>query len=260
MKSQTFFRKYELPLFLLLTYLLSWLSAPLMNGQLLPHGPAFAALIVLGMTVGKGGLRELGRRVTDWRIPFLWFIAGPAVILGYHAVGFAVNLLLGAQVMNPPHIATGTFLELLFLGGLWEEPGWSGYLLPKMKERFANLPYGLLVAALVTGVFRSIWHLPLFIYGHIPWFDVFVFTFAFQLIIAWVFYRSGGSVLAVMVFHLVSNLMFPFTYPLFAGRAHATYTALFMSAAVLFALALVLTSQFKPGKSNEKYSISRIRI
>jgi membrane protease YdiL (CAAX protease family) len=260
MQSQSFFQKYELPLFLLLTYALSWWSVPVAEGRIIPHGPALAALIVLGITVGRGGVRELWRRVTRWRIPFVWFIAGPAVILGYHAVGFAVNLLMGAQVMSPPHLSMATFLELLLLGGLWEEPGWSGYLLPKMKERFAHLPNGLLVAALVTGVFRSIWHLPLFLYAHIAWFDVFIFTFAFQLIIAWVFYRSGGSVLAVMVLHFVSNLMFPFTYPMFAGAEHATYTALFMSAAILFALALVLTSQFKQGESNENRSISRIRI
>jgi membrane protease YdiL (CAAX protease family) len=129
-----------------------------------------------------------------------------------------------------------------------------------MKERFAHLPNGLLVAVLVTGVFRSIWHLPLFLYGHIAWFDVFIFTFAFQLIIAWVFYRSGGSVLAVMVLHFVSNLMFPFTYPMFTGTDHITYTALFMSVAVLCALVLVLTSQFKQGESDENHSIFHVRI
>jgi hypothetical protein len=252
-KSQSISTKYELPLFLLLTYALSWWSAPLMNGQLIPHGPTFAALIVLGITAGREGLGELWRRMTNWRIPFVWFIAGPAVILGYHAIGFTVNVLMGAQVMSPPYISPGTFLELLLVGGLWEEPGWSGYLLPKMQARFANLPNGLLIAALVTGVFRCIWHLPLFIYGHIPWFDIFIFNFAFQLLIAWVFYRSGGSVLAVMLLHFVSNLMGSFTYPMFTGAEHSTYTALFMSAAVLSALILILKSQFKreftvPGK------------
>jgi hypothetical protein len=246
-KSQQFFSKYELPLFLLLTYVLSWWSAPLVNGQIIPHGPAFAAIIVLGITAGKHGLGELWRRVTHWRIPLFWFIVGPAVILVYHAIGFVVNVLSGAQVVSLPHLSMGTFLELLLLGGLWEEPGWSGYLLPKMKERFANFPNGLLIAALITGFFRSIWHLPLFLYGHIPWFDILIFSFALQLLIAWVFYRSGESVLAVMLLHFVSNLMGSFTSPMFTGAAHTTYTALFMSGAVLFTLALVLKSQFKQG-------------
>lgn len=253
-KYLSFFSKYEVPLFLLLTYVLSWWSALFAGGRIIPHGPALAALIVLGLAVGKHGVGEWWRRVTHWRVSFVWYIAGPAVILGYHAIGFAINLLLGAQVVSPPQISMGTFLMLLLLGGLWEEPGWSGYLLPKMKERFAHLPNGLLIAALVTGVFRSIWHLPLFLYGHIAWFDVFIFSFAFQLLIAWVFYQSGGSVLAVMLLHFVSNLMGSFTYPIFAGREHMMYTALFMSVATLFSLTLVWKAQFKVKHYDRKSS------
>ncbi|NWG07109.1 MAG: CPBP family intramembrane metalloprotease [Chloroflexi bacterium] len=245
MQSQSLIQKYELPLFLLLTYALSWWSVPFAEGRIIPHGPALAALIVLGLAVGKQGLGEWWRRVTHWRVPFVWYLAGPAVILGYHAIGFVINLLLGAQLVSPPQLSTGTFLMLLFVGGLWEEPGWSGYLLPKMKERFANLPNGSLIAALVTGLFRSIWHLPLFLYGHMPWFDIFIFSFAFQLLIAWVLYRSGGSVPTVMVLHFVSNLMGSLSYPLFTGAEHTAYSALFMAAATLFSLILVLKSQFK---------------
>lgn len=260
MQSQSFLQKYELPLFLLLTYILSWWSVPFAEGRIIPHGPALAALIVLGFTVGKQGLGEWWRRVTDWRVPSVWFLAGPAVIFGYHAIAFILSMLLGAEVVSPPQLSTGTFLMLLFVGGLWEEPGWSGYLLPKMKERFAHLPNGFLIAALVTGFFRSLWHLPLYFYGHIPWFDVFIFSFAFQLIITWVLSRGRGSVLAVMLLHFVSNLMGSLTHPMFTGAERTTYNALFMSIAVLFALALILKSQFKQGASDESYSISRIRI
>lgn len=250
MQPQSFFQKYELPLFLLLTYILSWWSVPFAEGRIIPHGPALAALIVLGFSVGKQGLGEWWRRVTHWRVPSVWFLAGPTVIFGYHAIAFIANVLLGAEVVSLPQLSTGTFLMLLFVGGLWEEPGWSGYLLPKMKERFANLPNGLLIAALVTGGFRSLWHLPLFFYGHAPWFDVFIFSFAFQLIITWLFHRSGGSVPVVMLFHFVSNLMGSFTQTMFTGAEHMTYNALFMSGAVLFSLVLILTSQFKTNQLN----------
>jgi membrane protease YdiL (CAAX protease family) len=245
MKPQNFFAKYELPLFLLLTYALSWWSAPLMNGQLIPHGPAIAALIVLALAAGRQGLGAWWRRLTHWRVPAIWYLAGPMVIVSYHIVGFVMTLLWGAEFISPPRMSLGIFLELLLLGGLWEEPGWSGYLLPKMKERFGHQPNGLLIAALVTGVFRSIWHLPLFLYGHIPWFDIFIFSFAFQLLIAWVFYRSGGSVPAVMLLHFVSNLMGSFTFPMFNGADHTLYTALFMAGATLFALVLIWLSQFR---------------
>ena len=250
-KIRSFFSKYELPLFLLLSYGLSWWSAPFANGQIMPQGPAVAALIVLGITAGRQGLSQWWRRITNWRVPFVWFIAGPAIILGYHATGFVVNFLLGAQVISPPNISLRTVLELLLLGGWLEEPGWSGYLLPKMRERFADHPNGLLLGALVTGVFRSIWHLPLFLYGHIPWFDIFIFSFAFQLLIAWVLYRSGGSVLAVMLIHFASNLMFAFTYPVFAATQHTTYTALFIGTACLVALIIVVRGGLSSAHTNK---------
>lgn len=251
-KTERFFSKYELPLFLVLTYLLSWWSAPFVNGQIMPQGPAVAALIIIGIVSGRKGLGEWWRQITNWRLPFGWFLAGPLIILGYHAIGFVVNMLLGAQLMSPPHISGGTALELLLLGGWLEEPGWSGYLLPKMRERFASRTNGLLLAALVTGVFRGTWHLPLFLYGHLPWFDIFIFNFAFQLIIAWVFYRSGGSVLPVMVLHLTSNLMGSFTYPMFTDAAHTTYTALFMAAACLAAIIILLCGGLSSGPAKEK--------
>jgi hypothetical protein len=236
---KNFFSKYEVPLFLLLTYALSWWSAPLMHGQILPHGPAIAAIIVLAITAGRQGLGDLWRRLTNWRLPLLWYVAGPAIILAYHLVGFLLNLVLGAQMMGLPYISTGTVLELVIVGGWLEEPGWSGYLLSKMRRRFADHPHGLLFAALITGFFRAFWHLPLFLYGHIAWFDIFIFSFAFQLLIAWVLYHSGGGLLPVMLLHLTSNLMGSFTYPLFAEAAHTTYTALFMAAGCLAAVIMV---------------------
>ena len=234
-RKQNLVSTLELPLFLLLTYTLSWWSAPLMGGQIIPYGPAIAVVIVLGLTAGRQGLGGLGRRVTHWRISSVWFLAGPAIILGYHLIAFLCGRLLGLQMTGLPGLSGGTFLELLLLGGLWEEPGWSGYLLPRMQKRFAGHGNAWLLAALATGVFRAIWHLPLFVDGHIAWFDIFVFSFAFQLLIAWVFYRSGGSVLAVMLLHFVSNLMGSFTAPMFTGVAHDTYTALFMAFACLAA-------------------------
>ncbi len=239
--NKSIFSKYEIPLFLLLTYALSWWSAPFVNGQIMPQGPAVAALIVIGVTAGRKGLGEWWQRLTNWRVPLVWFLAGPVIIIAYHLVGFASNLLLGAQLLSAPHISTGIVLELVFLGGWLEEPGWSGYLLPKMRQRFAGHPNELLLAALTTGIFRAIWHLPLFIYGHLPWFDIFIFSFAFQLIIAWVLYRSGGSVVPVMLLHFASNFMGSFTYPMFGDGDHTMYTALFMATACIVAVVIVAT-------------------
>ena len=153
--SESIFTKYELPLFFLLTYLLSWWIVPFLQGGMLAQGPAFAAVIIIALTVGRQGLREFWGRVTHWRAGW-WYIIGPAIIIGYQGAAFGINLLLGATVTELPRLpSTGTFLQLLLLGGLWEEFGWSGYALRKVQESFANRPNGSLIAAIILGIFRA---------------------------------------------------------------------------------------------------------
>jgi CAAX protease family protein len=243
-----FLKRYELVFFFLLTYLLSWWSVPLMNGALIPQGPMFAAMIVIALTAGRPGLREYWKQLTHWRAGW-WYLVGPLIIVGYTGIAFVFNVLSGATLVKPLHLlALGVFVQLLFFGGQWEEPGWTGYALPKLQERFANRPNGALRAVLMLGVFRAIWHLPLFVYGKLYWFDIFVFSFAIQIIIAWLYHRSGKSVPAVMLFHFVSNILGAIMFPVFAGAERLMFQALFMSLAVLIAMVLVWSSQIKFGQ------------
>lgn len=241
-KTEGFVARYQLPIFFFLTYLLSWWSVPFANGGLLPHGPAFAALIILALTAGRQGMSQLWRRMTHWGAGW-WYLIGPAVIVGYQGIAFIINLLLGATIAEAPHLPTlATFLFLLFMGGQWEELGWTGYALPKIQERFASRTNGALLAALVLGVFRSLWHLPLFLYGAIYWFDIFIFAFAFQLIIAWLYTRSGGSVPVVFWFHFMSNILGSVMSSVFAEPTRTTYYILFMGLAALFAAVIAWNS------------------
>lgn len=255
---RSFVKQNPIVTFVALTYLLSWWSAPVANGQIIPQGPALAAVIVLAITSGKSGLRSLWQRLTHWRVAWYWYLIGPGIVAGYQSAAFALNVLLGATVMHFPQPPTmGVIIELLLLGGLWEEPGWSGYALPKMQERFANRPNGALLAALVVGVFRAIWHLPLFIYGHIPWFDIFIFEIAVQLMITWVFNRSGGSLLVVMLFHLASNIFGAvFNSSMFAGAEWTNYRALFMALACVIALIILWKSGLKLGQDSTQKKLA----
>lgn len=246
--KRTFLQTYELPLFLLLAYMLSWWSAPFANGGLIPHGPALAAVIVIGLTSDRAGLREYWKRLTNFRAGW-WYFAGPAIIVAYLLAAFVASLLLGAKAVNPfPFPAAGTLIMLLLMGGQWEEPGWTGYALVKLQERFAPHSYETLAAALLTGFFRSIWHLPLVLSGGIAWYDAAFFSFAFQFIIAWLYHKSGKSVPAVMVFHLASNLLTgSMMLQAFTGGAREMYYILFVVSACLAALMIIWQSKFKLG-------------
>jgi hypothetical protein len=248
MRPQSFFQKYELPLFLLLTYTLSWWSAPFANGGIIPHGPAFAAVIVIALTSGRQGLREFWSRLTRFNAGF-WYLAGPALIIAYLLAAFVVNLLLGATAVSPfPFPSAGTMLALLLMGGLWEELGWTGYALPKLQERFASHAYGTLAASLLMGLFRSLWHLPLVVFGSIAWYDAVFFSFAFQLMITWLYNKSNGSVPAVMVFHYASNLLAgSVMLSVFSGAEKAMYYVLFVAFACLIALGILGLTKMRLG-------------
>ena len=96
-RSRQLFTRYRFPLFFLLAYLLSWWLLPVSREGMLPHGPAFAALIVIALTAGRPGLREFRARVTNFRGGW-WYLAGPAILAGGLGIAFVVNVLLGASV------------------------------------------------------------------------------------------------------------------------------------------------------------------
>lgn len=241
---KNFIQRYELPSFFLLTYLLSWLSVPFMQGGLTSWGVAIAARVVIGVALGAQGVRAYRVRVTNWHAGW-WLLIAPLIVVGYEGIAFVINLTFGSKLVAAPHLSVGTLLMLVLFGGQWEELGWTGYALPRLREHFANRSNGSLLAVLVLGVFRMLWHLPLFLYAKMDWFDIFIFSFAFQIIIAWVYDRSGGSVPAVMALHFMSNILGAAMSVVFLGTDQIMFRALFMAVACLFAVMLVISAQFK---------------
>src|SRR5512141_3148203 len=241
---KTFIQHHELTSFFVLAYLLSWLTVPFMQGGEMTWGLVIAARLVVGVTLGAQGLRMYRDRITNWRAGW-WYLVGPLLILAYEGLAFLVSLFLGAGIVEIPHLSAGTLGMLLLFGGQWEELGWTGYALPKLRERFADRPNGSLTAVLVLGFFRMLWHLPLFLYGKLYWFDIVVLSFAFQIILAWIYDRSNGSVPAVMLTHFMSNIFGAMMSSVFAGPDRLIFQALFISLATLFSISIVLSSQFK---------------
>jgi len=250
-------RNHPLTLFYVLTLVLSWLPAPLTGGSLLPHGPFLAAVLVLALTEGRRGLAELFGRMAKWRVSWYWYLIAPGLVIGYLLVAFALNLLLGARIAETAHlrsagVVAGLALELLIFGGQWEEPGWTGYALPWLQGRYAGRPYGLLMASLHLGALRALWHLPLVIYGHIPWFDLVFLSMALQFLVTWLFNRTRGSVLIVMLAHLTSNVVGGgLMVPLFAGADFTRFYILFIAVAWLVALLLVRRGGWSMGRRME---------
>jgi hypothetical protein len=244
---------HELTSFFLLGYLLSWLSVPFMQGGQTTWGLAIAARVVIGATLGAQGVREYHKRLANWRAGW-WYLVGPLMLFVYQGLALVISLALGARLMEMPHLSAGALAMLLLFGGQWEEFGWTAYALPRLRERFANHPNGSLIAVLVLGFFRMLWHLPLFLYGKLYWFDIVILSFAFQILLAWLYDRSNGSLPAVMLTHFTSNILGAMMSSVFAGSDRVMFYALFISLAALFSTSLLVFSQFN--KKHERVIIA----
>ncbi len=174
--------------------------------------PAMAALATAAL-LGKAAVRDWASRLVRWRVDWRWY-AG--VILGPAAFSLAVAgcyaLLGGSWTAALPWISRPALLLPLLLiiltlsDGFGEEPAWRGFALPRMLQT-----HGTPGAGLVVGVFWALWHLPLLWTpgvqaAQLPWWLLLIDVPAKSVIFAWVFQRTGGSVLIAAILHGATNL------------------------------------------------------
>lgn len=208
-------RRYPLIVFFVLAYVFSWWPWPLYAFGLSPSpiiafGPFLAAILVLALTTGKGGVVTLLRRMVRWRVRPVWYAVAlllPVAISGGAALLNVV--VLGASAPSPAELGAWsglvpTFFLLLLVpgtGGAWEEPGWRGYALPKLQGG-----HSALLASLILGVVWAFWHLPLMVIGQIHLSDA-VYIVAWTVVLTWVFNNTNGSVLIAMLMHNIHNVI-----------------------------------------------------
>ncbi len=228
--------------FFLFTLVLSWWPWPLYAAGHSPvpvasFGPFLAAVLVLGLTEGRRGIRALMCSMLRWRVAGRWWLLCLAVPMVITVAAMTLNLLLGAEPPSSAQLSAWTGVPLTFAaallvpgaGGAWEEPGWRGYALPRLMDR-----YGWKAASLALGVFCASWHLPLILAGQISGWDL-LLVVASNVVIAWLFLASGRSVLLVMVLHATNNAFSGgFISQLFTGADASRQAAI---TAVLWAVA-----------------------
>jgi membrane protease YdiL (CAAX protease family) len=103
-------------------------------------------------------------------------------------------------------LAVANFGLVFLVGGpLGEEFGWRGFLTPALM---AQMNWRL--ASLLIGVIWGFWHVPLFFTGGTPQAAMALSTFllnilAGSVLFGWLFQRTRGSVLPVLVLHTSLN-------------------------------------------------------
>jgi uncharacterized protein len=212
-------KRHSLLTFFVLSYALSWCAIPWAGPKLLPWGPALAAIIVLTMTEGQPGVKDLLGQMGRWRVGFSWYVVALSIPIGYSLAAVGLNVLFGAtpSQLDPWNNLLLLIPLFLLLGGQWEEPGWTGYALPRLQ-----VGRSALAASLIFSIFRVGWHLPLFLYGEILWADI-LFNIVMQIVVTWLYNSTNRSVLIVMVLHLMQNVSGGFFNPMFSGGDSVTF-------------------------------------
>ena len=174
-------------------------------------GPSLAALVVVGYNSGKAGLHRWLTCCLQWRMGWRWMVLAflfPVVFMGLAATA---HVALGGSLPPSPaagHVglAAANFLLIFLVGGpLGEEFGWRGYALPALQAR-----WGWRAASLLLGVVWAVWHLPLFysagtVQSHLPMGLYALSAIASSVLFAWLFNRSRGSIVPVLVLHTAVN-------------------------------------------------------
>jgi membrane protease YdiL (CAAX protease family) len=100
------------------------------------------------------------------------------------------------------------WVVLTVWNGFGEETGWRGFAVPRLAQRYGPLPGTLLVALAWAG-----WHVPMFFLLDtyrslgLAILPGFVFGLAAgAVLLTWLYHRTGGSILAVAVWHGTFNL------------------------------------------------------
>jgi membrane protease YdiL (CAAX protease family) len=124
------------------------------------YGPLLAALVVAGASEGLPGLRDLWHRATKWRVAVRWYAIVFFLPVAVNALAVGISLpFVGSwrnrltaigQLYDPILLLPGQLLT----GGL-EEPGWRGYALPRLEERFSSVR-----SSWILGALWALWHLP----------------------------------------------------------------------------------------------------
>jgi len=226
LKIKVFLVKYQIILFFVFSYLISWAiwipqslsylgicevyipsESPI--NLLTVWGPGLAAILLVILMAGKIGLRKLFSPIKRWRVAIHWYIFVlflPAVVQLvshglYILIGRSSKLIPALSELGPDY---ATMLPLLVIfvipNALGEEIGWRGFALPRLQKK-----YNALISSIIVGIFWSIWHIPTWTaqgFLGLTLVNLIINIILYSILFAWIFNNSNKSLLLVWIFHI----------------------------------------------------------
>jgi membrane protease YdiL (CAAX protease family) len=128
-------------------------------------GPLLAAFFVLAIFEGRPGLKQWFAQIVKWRLPVRWYWIILVLPLALTAASLLFGYIFnGMQPLDLDPRLPGVYflpflLYMIIFTGLWEEPGWRGFALPRLQKQ-----YNAETSSWILGVLWGAWHIPINLY------------------------------------------------------------------------------------------------
>lgn len=178
-------------------------------------GPSISGIFMTGLIHGRAGFRNLLFRLLRWRVAARWY-AVALLFAPFLVAAVLLALRLFSTEFVPGIVSTSNKVGFLLFGiawaliggGLLEELGWTGFVVPELRRRYSPFTTGLLMGLLwgvwhllitiwMSGTSSGAFSLAIFLPGML--FHIVSLT-AFRVLLVCVYDRTG-SLLVVMLMH-----------------------------------------------------------
>ncbi len=176
-------------------------------------GPSVAGILLTGLVDGRAGLREFRSRLIRWRVGARWYA------IALLAAPFLMTVVLLALSLISPKFLPSIFsvenkVSHLLMGlatglaaGIFEESGWTGFAIHRLKLR-----YNILTTGLIVGLLWAVWHLlPALWVGFASGtvkgalslisylLDPFLFLVVYRVLMVWVYDRTESLFVGMLM-------------------------------------------------------------
>tara|TARA_R110002072_G_scaffold108780_1_gene235744 strand:- start:2239 stop:3093 length:855 start_codon:yes stop_codon:yes gene_type:complete len=179
------------------------------------YAPAIAALSLVGLKTGFGGMGRFLSRLLIWRTSLAWY---GFILVGIPVIFFLGSLVKGnadsAPLFTEPFTSMLPLIGFMMILGPVEELGWRGFALPLLQRKL--VPFW---AGLVLGIIWAFWHLPAFVLSGTPqnswaFTPFFLGSVSCSIILTPLFNQARGSILMAMLLHFqLNNPLWPDAQP-----------------------------------------------
>lgn len=174
-------------------------------------GPLVSCILSVYLVDGKDGFKKLASGLVKWQAKFRYYILALFTAPALTLLAFLLLSFFSPKFIPAIFSSEGKFMIIIggiigaLAAGFFEELGWTGFAIPKLR-----LKYNIINTGLIVGIVWGIWHFPLFMIkdpaGVIPLSLLLMVRLithlpAFRILMTWV-YDQTQSLLVIMLMHM----------------------------------------------------------